>query len=185
MGELDRNIFLFINSHNSSFLDSVMWIISMKAAWIPLYLLMLYLLVRQYGRRVWIIILFVTLLIVVTDQGASVIKNLTQRLRPCHEPTLAGMVHIVRGYCPGMYGFVSGHASNSFGLAAFTSILIRKKWYTWVIFVCAVLISYSRVYLGVHYPGDVLAGSLLGLIAGAGLAFAALKTYQIGRDARS
>jgi undecaprenyl-diphosphatase len=185
MVELDRNIFLFINSHNSPFFDTVMWVISMKTAWIPLYLIMVYLLIRHYGKRVWITLLFVPLLIVITDQGASVIKDLTQRLRPCHEPSLAGLVHVVRGSCPGMYGFVSGHASNSFGLAAFTSILIRKKWYTWVIFICAILISYSRVYLGVHYPGDVLAGGLLGLIAGTGLALAALKTYQIRRHAHS
>jgi len=185
MVELDRNIFLFINSHNSPFLDSVMWVISMKTAWIPLYLLMLYLLIRQYGKRAWIIVLFVPLLIVITDHGASLIKDSVQRLRPCHEPSLAGLVHVVRGRCPGMYGFVSGHASNSFGLAALTSIMIRRKWYTWVIFGCAILISYSRVYLGVHYPGDVLAGGLLGLVAGIALAFTALKTYQIRRHAHN
>jgi undecaprenyl-diphosphatase len=185
MIELDRNIFLLVNSHHSPFFDSVMWAISMRTTWIPLYLLIIYLLIRQYGKRVWIILLFVPVLILITDQGATLIKDLTQRLRPCHEPALAGLVHVVRGRCPGMYGFVSGHASNAFGLAAFTSILVRKKWYTWVIFICAVLISYSRVYLGVHYPGDVLAGGLLGLIAGTGLAYAALKTYQIRRDAHS
>ena len=162
-----------------------MWVISMKAAWLPLYLLMLYMLVRQYGKRVWIILLFVTLLIVITDQGASLIKDLTRRLRPCNEPSLAGLIHVVRGRCPGIYGFVSGHASNAFGLAAFTSILVRKAWYTWLVFVSAILIAYSRVYLGVHYPGDVLAGGLLGLVAGIALAFTALKTYQIRRHAHN
>jgi undecaprenyl-diphosphatase len=183
MEELDRNIFLFINSHHSLFFDTAMWVISMKTAWIPLYLVMIYLLARQYGKKVWIILLFVPLLVIITDQGASLIKNLVQRPRPCHEPSLAGLVHTIRGYCPGMYGFISGHASNSFGLAAFTAILIKKRWYTWAVFTCAVLISYSRIYLGVHYPGDVLAGNLLGLITGVGLAFAALKTYQIRKHA--
>ena len=178
MVELDRNIFLFLNSLHAPFFDSVMWILSMRTVWIPLYLFMIYLITVKYRRRIWIILLFVPLLILITDQVSGLLKNLIERPRPCHDPELQGLVHTVRGYCGGMYGFVSGHASNSFGLAAFTAPLLHKKWYTWCIFVWAALVSYSRIYLGVHYPGDIIGGALLGLIAGAGLAFAAMETEK-------
>lgn len=175
MVELDRNIFLFINSLHAPLLDGVMWVLSMRTVWIPLYLIIIWLLANRYGKRVWIPLILVPVLVVITDQGSGLIKNLIERPRPCHEPSLAGLVYTVKGYCGGMYGFVSGHAANSFGIAAFTAPLLGKRWYTWMIFVWAFLVSWSRIYLGVHYPGDIIGGAMLGLAAGAGLAWTAEK----------
>ena len=175
MIELDRNIFLFLNSLHTPFLDRVMWVLSMRTVWIPLYLAIIWLLFRRYGRRVWIPLALVPVLVLIDDQGSTLLKNLTERPRPCREPDLAGMVHTVNGYCAGMYGFVSGHASNSFGIAMFSSLLLKRNWITWSLFIWAFLVSYSRIYLGVHYPGDVLVGAILGLMAGAGLAWVTVK----------
>jgi undecaprenyl-diphosphatase len=163
---LDQNLFLFLNSHNSPFWDQVMYSISGTVIWIPLYLAILISLGIKYKRKLLIIILMIAIAVTLSDQGSVHIKNGVQRLRPCHEPALEGLVHLVNGQCGGKYGFVSSHACNSFMVALFSLLLIRKRWFTCCIIPWALVVGYSRVYLGVHYPGDVICGSLLGAIIG-------------------
>ena len=108
-------------------------------------------------------ILFIAVVITLADQtSVHLFKNVFQRLRPCHEPSLQGLVHLVNNKCGGQFGFISSHATNAFGVALLVSCWIRKQWFTLIMILWALLIAYSRVYLGVHYPGDVLAGALWG-----------------------
>ncbi|MDX9929252.1 MAG: phosphatase PAP2 family protein [Bacteroidales bacterium] len=167
IGEIDRNLFLFLNGINSPFWDEVMWIISAKATWIPLYLFILWLFVRNHGRKTVVIILFVAAAITLSDQlSVHAFKDVFQRLRPCHEPDLEGLVHIVRGKCGGRYGFVSSHAANSFSIALFALLLLKRRWLSILLVSWALVVSYSRIYLGVHYPGDILGGAMLGSLTG-------------------
>jgi undecaprenyl-diphosphatase len=158
----DHQLFLVINSCNSPFFDRVMHAISGKLIWAPLYLAILIYLGIRYKRNFFIILIFIVLAITLSDQLSVLLKNLTHRLRPCHEPTLSGMVHMVNSDCGGMFSFVSSHASNSFNIALLSLCLIKKRWFSICIIIWAVVIGYSRIYLGVHYPGDVLGGFILG-----------------------
>ena len=107
------------------------------------------------------------LAVTLADQvSVHLFKNTFQRLRPCHEPALNGLVHLFNGECGGKFGFVSSHATNSFNFALLSLLFIRKRWYTISIILWALVIGYSRIYLGVHYPGDVICGSLLGALVG-------------------
>lgn len=166
---LDQSIFLAINGWHSSFMDPIMFFISGKVNWLPVYLVLLYFVFKTYGKKGWYILLLVAITIVLADQGSVILfKNTFHRLRPTHEPSLAGLVHVVNDYKGGDYGFVSSHAANYFALVTFLGFFLRKS-YTWifpVMLAWAALIAYSRMYLGVHYPGDVLCGGLYGALIG-------------------
>jgi undecaprenyl-diphosphatase len=166
--QIDRQLFLFLNSINSPFFDQVMHAISGRLIWVPLYLAILIYLVIKYKRKFLIILLFIILAATLADQASVLFKNLVQRLRPCHEPALDGLVHLFKGECGGKFSFVSSHAANSFDVAMLSLLLIRKRWFTISILLWATVIGYSRIYLGVHYPGDVICGSLLGMFIGWG-----------------
>lgn len=173
--QIDRQLFLFLNSANSPFWDKVMYFMSMKLVWVPAYLLILIAMGIIYKRKLLIIILFIIISVLVADQLSVLLKNSVGRLRPCHDPSLQGLVHLVNGECGGIYGFVSSHAANMFNVALFSLVLIGRRWFSAVILIWAAVISYSRIYLGVHYPGDVLCGAMLGASVG----WTCSKTYLL------
>jgi undecaprenyl-diphosphatase len=140
--------------------------ISGKIIWVPLYLAILIYLGIKFKRKFIIIILFIIVAATLTDQISVLIKNSVQRLRPCHDPALEGLVHLFNGECGGLYSFVSSHAANSFDVALLSLLFIRKRWFTISIIIWALVVGYSRVYLGVHYPGDVICGSVQGAFIG-------------------
>lgn len=162
----DQALFKLINGAHFEFGDILMPLISNKFVWIPLYALMLYRLIKYTPYPWWHTVLAIILLITISDQLASgFLKPAVARLRPCYEPALDGMVHLLKG-CGGKYGFASSHASNSFAIAFFVNYLLKDKfkYMKWLI-AWAALVAYSRIYLGVHYFGDVLVGALIGWLA--------------------
>ncbi len=165
--QLDRDIFLFFNGLHALWLDPVMFYISEKFFWIPLYMLLLWFCIKHYGWRVLMILVFIALLITITDQLTGFMKVAFQRLRPSRDENLADLVHIVNGSRGGRFGFVSAHAANSFALAVFMIHLLRDKisYIAPVLLIWATLKAYSRIYLGVHYPGDILGGAIVGIIS--------------------
>jgi len=162
----DQQLFLIINSSNSPFFDQVMYFFSGRLIWVPLYIAILVFLGIKYKRKFLIIIIFIILAATLADQSSVFVKNIVHRLRPCHEPALTGLVHLVNGECGGIYGFVSSHATNTFDVALISLSFIKKRWYSISIILWAGIISYSRIYLGVHYPFDVICGSFLGSFIG-------------------
>ena len=166
LNNLDTELFLFLNSLNNYYLDVIMYYASERLTWLPLYAFLFYFLVKEYGKRSVLMILLVVVLIILSDQLSNILKDFFQRPRPCHNIMLKDWVHLVQGKCGGKFGFVSSHAANSFALASYI-IFIRGKiinWLSLIMIMYALIVSYSRIYLSAHYPGDVLGGAILGFL---------------------
>lgn len=180
---LDQQLFLFLNSLHNSFFDPLMFALSGKLIWAPLYAtILVYIAMKEKNQKnFWFILLFIAIAVFFADRGSALIKDIVQRPRPCHEPALEGLVHVVNGKCGGMYGFISSHAANAFNVAFISLLYIRKRWYSISIIIWAIVVGYTRIYLGVHYPGDVICGSIYGALVGWG----AYKLYLVFEKSRS
>ena len=169
LSTIDSDLFLFLNGLHADWMDGVMVLITQMWVWLPLYLLLIYWTVKQYGKRCWWIFLALALVVLCSDQlSAHVCKPLFQRLRPCYNTDLQGLIHLPKGMAGGQYGFVSSHAANTFAIAAFLTAALRKnyKWMGIALYLWAFISSYSRIYIGYHYPGDILCGAVLGILVG-------------------
>jgi undecaprenyl-diphosphatase len=165
----DRDIFLFLNGSHSPVLDSFMYYVSQIWVFFPLFLYWLFLVYKKTGGQKLLILLgFMILLVTLTDQTSNQIKHAVKRYRPTHNLEIGSQVHTVYEYKGGQYGFFSGHASNSFGIAMFLCLLFSGKSpaFRSVFFLWAALTAYSRIYLGVHYPSDITVGIVTGLFWG-------------------
>lgn len=165
---IDKQLLLFLNSLQTPFLNIFMWQFSKILIWTPLFLFLLWKLWKAYKYNIFYALIALVVLVFITDQFCNGAKFFFQRLRPTHSPEIGELVKIVNNYRGGYYGFYSGHAANSFAVATFlySILFLDKKWIRWLPIVFAVLTSYSRIYLGVHYPGDIIVGAAIGTLTG-------------------
>ncbi len=167
LNDIDTDALLAVNGLHDMFQDALWWMVSAKWSSLLLVLALIWILLHQNRRHALLVLAMIAIAILIADQVSSgLIKHLVERLRPTHDPSLGDAVHIVNGYRGGMYGFVSSHAANSFAVATFIALLMRHRLVTCSLFAWAALQCYSRVYLGVHYPGDILGGIVVGVLAG-------------------
>lgn len=164
--EIDTQWFLWINSHHTTALDWTMWTLSQHWSWAVVIVLAFVLLtLRQEPRRWWLVAVGIVLCFLLADQGSVLIKDTVCRLRPCHA---LEDVRMFRTHCGGQYGFVSSHAANAFAVALFLVLRywkrLKRQWPLLMLIVWALATSYSRAYLGKHYPGDLVCGAILGCI---------------------
>ena len=183
---IDTEILLLINGWHALWADQVMWIVSEKTTWIPLYLLLIGLLVWRYRQTAnnttkWlkkvpvcvVMIIAIAAAVGLSDFIASgILKDLVARPRPTRVPELEGVLHLVNGYKSGQYGFVSSHAANTMACGLLFSLIWRKKIATVGLMLWVAVNCYSRMYLGVHYPSDILGGLIVG-------ALMAVVAYQV------
>ncbi len=161
--EFDQSITLFINGCHSSYFDSFFFLYTDLKTWIPLILLVMYVAWREWGVKALYLYLAIALVILLSDQfSSSLLKPLFARPRPTHEPYISELIHTVNGYRGGKYGFVSSHAANSFAFALLSLLVFKRQLYSVFILSWAFITAYSRVYLGVHYVGDIFFGALVG-----------------------
>ena len=162
---LDKELTLYLNGLNNPTLDAFFYAVTSKWLWLPLYAVILWMLFRRQGGRGLMTVIFIGLIILIADQLTSgLMKPLFERLRPSHDGVMQYLVHIVNEYRGGLYGFASSHAANTFALATFLTLVVRRGSIATALYAWALLNSYGRIYQGVHYVGDILVGAIIGIV---------------------
>ena len=165
--EFDKQALLYCNSKHTPVWDNIMSWIAGETSWIPLYvILMIVIIYRERPYRFIITIVFIAITVALCDRTSVLIKNLIERPRPSHDPEIADLVILVNNYKGGVYGFVSSHAANVFGAATFLTNQFKHYKWSFFLFAWAIIVSYSRIYQGVHYPLDIICGATLGVLIG-------------------
>ncbi|MEN9335085.1 MAG: hypothetical protein RLZZ500_72 [Bacteroidota bacterium] len=170
----DHSLMIFLNNLGSSTFDGLWLLITKQLNWAPYFAVILYLTYVKLGKKNFLyLLLFTALLLVVTDQSANLFKNYFMRLRPCNEPTLQGLIRVVK--CSDTFSFYSGHATNSMATTVLVFSVLRPYYkYAALLFLFPLIFAYSRIYLGLHYPGDIMTGYLFG----AGYGYLAFRLYR-------
>lgn len=175
--KLDKRVFVFLNGLGSESFDGFWLLITKQFLWTPFFLVIFYLVFKKVGwKHLLLIFVSIALMITFTDQFTNLIKNSVQRLRPCNDLEIKDMIRIVKS--SGSFSFFSAHAGNSMAATMFVFLILRKYYkYAFLLFFFPLIFAYSRIYLGLHFPGDILTGYLFGITAGFGFS----KLYDIFR----
>ena len=167
--QIDRQMLLFFNGSNSLFIDGMASTLTMALTWIPLYVSLFWLVMRnnENMRQILLVVMACAMCFLLSDGLAEgIMKPLVARLRPCQDPSLKLYIDTVEGFSPGDYSFFSGHASNTFSIAIFFALLVRQRTFTFFMVAWSLVNCWTRLYLGLHFPSDILAGLLWGGIVG-------------------
>ncbi len=183
--QYDKELFLYLNTMGNNSWDAFWLFMTNKWGSIPVYIILLFLAYRQLGlRKLGVLLVAIALLLTATDQLANFFKDGIERLRPCHDITVNELMRLVKSNCGGKFGYFSAHAANSFGVAFFFVQVLKSKYrfFSVLLLLWAALFSYSRIYLGVHFPLDTVTGIVIGSLFGwlfAKLFIFALHKYRI------
>lgn len=179
--QFDKWLLLTLNGSSSLFIDGLAMTLTTASTWIPLYIALLYLVIKnnENVRQIMIVVGCVVACLILTGTvDDTLVKPMVARWRPSHDPQIGGLVDVVNGYRGGQYGFFSAHAANTFSIAVFFCFLVRSRVLSIVLILWALVNCWTRIYLGVHYPGDILCGLLWGGIVGCGVSYVYFRIHR-------
>jgi undecaprenyl-diphosphatase len=168
--QYDKELFLFLNNLGSPTWDGFWLVITNKWVFVPMYAVLLFLIYKKLGlKTLLLLIIVIAAMIAFTDQMTNLFKNGFERLRPCREDGVKEFMRFIAPRC-GKYGFFSGHSSNTMAVAVFTGLLLKSYYKNLIFFLLfwSALVAYSRIYVGVHYPIDIICGMAFGALTGFG-----------------